>query len=95
MKPCFIHLSGVSSLGDLPVSKPPTIISHEFSDKRDDIYSYMKWLESIKPYSQRTTDLAVIDAGEKVNVKTYIIKAPRIYGRGTGFLIKNPYIFPC
>ncbi|KAH8163078.1 hypothetical protein CIB48_g5152 [Xylaria polymorpha] len=84
MKPCFIHLSGVSSLGDLPVSKPPTIISHEFSDKRDDIYSYMKWLESIKPYSQRTTDLAVIDAGEKVNVKTYIIKAPRIYGRGTG-----------
>jgi nucleoside-diphosphate-sugar epimerase len=44
----------------------------------------MKWLESIKPYSQRTTDLRVIDAGEEADVKTYVIKAPRIYGRGTG-----------
>ncbi|KAI0542839.1 hypothetical protein GGR58DRAFT_452141 [Xylaria digitata] len=79
----FIHLSGVSSLGDSPVSKAPTI-SYEFSDKRDDIYSYMKWLESIKPYSQRTTDLRVVDAGEKTDVKTYVIKAPRIFGRGTG-----------
>ncbi|KAI1126896.1 NAD(P)-binding protein [Nemania abortiva] len=80
----FIHLSGTSSLGDSRVSKPSITLSHEFSDKRDDIYSYMKWLESIKPYSQRTTDLRVIDAGEKTNVKTYVVKAPRIYGRGTG-----------
>ncbi|RYC57388.1 hypothetical protein CHU98_g8820 [Xylaria longipes] len=93
-KPYFLHLSGVSSLGDMPVSKPPTIVSHEFSDKRDDIYSYMKWLESIHPYSQRTTDLAVIDAGEKADVKTYIIKAPRIYGRGTGLFNKKSVHIP-
>ncbi|KAI0117882.1 NAD(P)-binding protein [Nemania sp. FL0031] len=80
----FIHLSGTSSLGDLRNSKPSTTVSHEFSDKRDDIYSYMKWLESIKPYRQRTTDLRVIDAGEETDVKTYVVKAPRIYGRGTG-----------
>ncbi|KAI0457004.1 hypothetical protein F5B21DRAFT_465187 [Xylaria acuta] len=93
-KPYFIHLSGISSLGDLPVSKPLTVISHEFSDKRDDIYSYMKWMESIKPYPQRTTDLTVIDAGEKADVKTYIIKAPRIYGRGTGLSNKKSVHIP-
>ncbi|KAI0413245.1 hypothetical protein F5X98DRAFT_352464 [Xylaria grammica] len=79
----FIHLSGVSSLGDSPISRSPAI-SYEFSDKRDDLYSYMKWLENMKPYAQRTTDLKVVDAGEKADVKTYIIKAPLIYGRGTG-----------
>ncbi|KAI0197167.1 hypothetical protein EV127DRAFT_355777 [Xylaria flabelliformis] len=93
-KPCLIHLSGVSSLGDLTASKPRSVISHEFSDKRDDIYSYMKWRESVRPYSQRTTDLAVIDAGEKANVKTYIIKAPRIYGRGTGLYNKKSVHIP-
>ncbi|RWA03526.1 hypothetical protein EKO27_g11579 [Xylaria grammica] len=79
----FIHLSGVSSLGDSPISRSPAI-SYEFSDKRDDLYSYMKWLENMKPYSQRTTDLKVVDAGEKADVKTYVVKAPLIYGRGTG-----------
>ncbi|KAI0513271.1 hypothetical protein F5B22DRAFT_656984 [Xylaria bambusicola] len=93
-KPCLIHLSGVSSLGDRPVSKPSTIISHEFSDKRDDIYSYMKWRESLKPYTQRTTDLAVIDAGEKADVQTYVIKAPRIYGRGTGMFNRKSVHIP-
>lgn len=90
----FVHLSGTSSLGDFPVSKLPSTISHEFSDKRDDIYSYMKWLESIKPYSQRTTDLRVIEAGEETGVQTYVIKAPRIYGRGTGLYNKKSVQIP-
>ncbi|KAI1358517.1 hypothetical protein F5Y08DRAFT_345641 [Xylaria arbuscula] len=92
--PCLIHLSGVSSLGDRPVSQPSTVISHEFSDKRDDIYSYMKWRESINTYAQRKTDIAVIDAGEKAGVQTYVIKAPRIYGRGTGLFNKKSVHIP-
>ncbi|KAJ8128097.1 hypothetical protein O1611_g5540 [Lasiodiplodia mahajangana] len=90
----FIHLSGTSSLGDLRNSNPSLTISHEFSDKRDDIYSYMKWLESIQPYRQRTTDLRVIDVGEETGVKTYVVKAPRIYGRGTGLFNQKSVQIP-
>lgn len=37
-----------------------------------------------QPYAQRETDLAVIETGLKVGVKTYIIMSPLIYGIGTG-----------
>lgn len=37
-----------------------------------------------QPYSQRQTDLTVIETGLKAGVKTYIIMSPLIYGIGTG-----------
>ena len=35
-------------------------------------------------YGQRQTDIAVVETGLKVGVKTYIIMSPLIYGIGTG-----------
>ncbi|KAI0491000.1 hypothetical protein F4859DRAFT_508790 [Xylaria cf. heliscus] len=94
-QPTFVHLSGVSSLGDLPISKPT--ISHEFSDKHDDVYSHMKWLESVKPYAQRTTDLAVIDAsraeyigdGTGVWDDVHVVEAAAFYEFLLGKILKN------
>ena len=39
-------------------------------------------------YTQHQTDLAVIDLGLQVGVKTYIIMSPLIYGIGTGHFNK-------
>ncbi|KAI9146905.1 hypothetical protein HJFPF1_13476 [Paramyrothecium foliicola] len=78
----FLHLSGTSSLGDFPVTKQ-LINTREFTDT-EDIYSYMKYRESIHSYTQRATDIKAVESGEDLGVKTYVVKAPRIYGRGTG-----------
>ena len=40
------------------------------------------------PYTQRQTDLTVIELGLQVGVKTYIIMSPLIYGIGTGHFNK-------
>jgi nucleoside-diphosphate-sugar epimerase len=44
----------------------------------------MRALNAAFPYEQRTTDLAVVETGLKVNVKTYIVMSADIYGKGTG-----------
>lgn len=78
----FMHLSGTSSLGDNPITKP-ALESHEFSDE-EDIYAYLKFRETTDTYSQRVTDIRAVEAGKQAGVETHIIKAPRIFGRGTG-----------
>lgn len=90
----FIHTSGTSSLGDQPVSKK-LIENREFSDKNDDIYSYLKQREAVKSYAQRATDIKAVEVGEKTSgVNTLIVKAPIIYGRGTGFFNKKSFHIP-
>ncbi|KAI0970120.1 hypothetical protein F4678DRAFT_437601 [Xylaria arbuscula] len=79
----YIHTSGTSNLADRPVSKTylePRI----FSDKDQDIYSYLKERENIEPYPQRTTDLTVVETGKAQGVPTTIIMNPTIYGIGAG-----------
>ncbi|KPM35218.1 hypothetical protein AK830_g11351 [Neonectria ditissima] len=78
----FIHTSGTSSLGELPVNGKITE-THVLSDK-EDIYSYQRSREDKEKYQQRTTDLFVFDKGEAANVKTYILMSPTIYGLGSG-----------
>lgn len=93
-KKYFIHTSGTSSLGDQPVSKQ-LIETREFSDKNDDIYSYMKQREAVKSYAQRATDIKTVEIGEKTStVNTIIVKAPIIYGRGTGFFNQKSFHIP-
>ncbi|KAI1287719.1 NAD(P)-binding protein [Xylaria venustula] len=79
----YIHTSGTSNLGDRPISKT-YLESRIFSDKDQDIYSYLKKRESIEPYPQRTTDLAVVETGKAQGVPTTIIMSPTIYGIGAG-----------
>ena len=54
------------------------------SDKDDDVYARLAKLESQKPYAQRTTDVAVVDAGIAASVKTFILMSPTIFGEGAG-----------
>lgn len=90
----FIHTSGTSSLGDQPVSQQ-LIENREFSDKNDDVYSYMKQREAVKSYAQRATDIKTVEVGEKASgVNTIIVKAPIIYGRGTGFFNNKSFHIP-
>ncbi|KAL8833197.1 MAG: hypothetical protein Q9170_004419 [Blastenia crenularia] len=76
--------SGTSNLADQPI----TAAYHEprtFTDTSPTLYPYLKHRNALTPYAQRTTDIAVIEAGLASNVKTYIIMPPTIYGAGTGF----------
>ncbi|EED12418.1 conserved hypothetical protein [Talaromyces stipitatus ATCC 10500] len=93
-KKYFIHTSGTSSLGDRPVTEQ-LIENREFSDKNDDIYSYLKQREAVESYAQRATDIKTVEVGEKVpGVDTLIIKAPIIHGRGTGFFNQKSFHIP-
>ncbi|KAL8734745.1 MAG: hypothetical protein Q9181_003085 [Wetmoreana brouardii] len=79
----YIHTSGTSNVADQPI----TGAYHEartFTDTSPDLYTYLKHRESLAPYPQRTTDIAVIEAGRACSVYTYIIMPPSIYGPGTG-----------
>ncbi|OBT57694.1 hypothetical protein VE04_02401 [Pseudogymnoascus sp. 24MN13] len=78
----YFHTTGTSNIADKPLSK-------EYHESRiltdnDDLYSYLKTREAAEPYQQRTTDLVAIDTGLELNVPTYLIMSPTIYGDGTG-----------
>jgi nucleoside-diphosphate-sugar epimerase len=79
----IIHTSGVSNIGDKPITKPGLPI-RIFDDSADDIYDHQKALENEQPYAQRTTELGVIDTGLALGVNTLSIMSPTIYGPGTG-----------
>ncbi len=69
-------------LGDWPVSGD-RIDTKIYSDVDDDIFDIEKnFPESFSPV--RIADLAVVEEGEEQGVKTYVIPAPLIFGRGTG-----------
>lgn len=67
--------------------------NREFSDK-EDIIGYELEREKLEKYGQRTTDLAVIAAGESTGVPTYILMSPTIYGCGTGAFNKQSIQIP-
>ncbi|OTB06213.1 hypothetical protein M426DRAFT_319281 [Hypoxylon sp. CI-4A] len=79
----YIHLSGTSNLAILTISEPNLPVRN-FSDLDEDIYDYEQQRETLEPYAQRTTDVTVVSTGEKLDVKTYIVMAPQVYGQGTG-----------
>ncbi|KAJ5301291.1 hypothetical protein N7508_006154 [Penicillium antarcticum] len=78
----FIHTSGTSSIGDYPIS--PTYIEPNELQDDSNIYEYQSSREAHSTYKQRTTDLAVFNTGLETNIKTTIIMAPTIFGKGTG-----------
>lgn len=81
-------------MSDMPISgayrdpEPRT-----FSDK-DDLYSYYKSRSRITPYAQRETNIAVMEYGIELNIATFIIAGPLIYGRGTGPFHKTSIQLP-
>ncbi|KAK1751237.1 hypothetical protein QBC47DRAFT_307679 [Echria macrotheca] len=92
----MIQTSGTSNVGDLPVSgkyvhSPP---DREFDDVHDDVYTFEKERDAVMPYPQRTGELAFIDAGIELGVKTVVMMSPIIYGIGTGLSNKMSIAVP-
>ncbi|POY70333.1 putative Long-chain-fatty-acyl-CoA reductase [Rhodotorula taiwanensis] len=77
----IIHTSGTSILGDHAEGKYAG--DRVYSDVTDDIYDFER--QHPEEYSQRVTDLAVVDTAGELGVKSYIVIPPTIYGKGTGF----------
>ncbi|KAI1765483.1 NAD dependent epimerase/dehydratase family protein [Hypoxylon sp. FL1150] len=91
----MIHTSGTSNIGDRPVSKAWVEPDHELDDAADDVYCYEKDREAREgPYLQRTAEMAVVDAGLALGVKTLAIMSPAIFGLGTGLFNKTSVQIP-
>ncbi|XXG99274.1 hypothetical protein Hte_005611 [Hypoxylon texense] len=81
----MVFTSGTSNVGDRPISKAWPEDVPELDDERDDVYAYEKYREEKEgPYVQRTTEMAVVDTGLELGVKTLVIMSPTIFGLGTG-----------
>ena len=83
-KPWVVHTSGCSNISDDPLAG---------DDRRDRwfndadplaIYEHQKAADARAPYLQRTTELAVLDAGEETGVSAIVLQIPLIYGEGRG-----------
>ncbi|KAJ6080152.1 hypothetical protein N7467_009905 [Penicillium canescens] len=75
----LIHTSGTSILGDHPYTA--TVQEKIWSDE-DNIYAMEKSYP--ERYGQRVADVAVVETGLSLGVKTYIVVPPTIYGKGSG-----------
>ncbi|KAJ5368960.1 uncharacterized protein N7496_008720 [Penicillium cataractarum] len=77
----MIHTSGTSILGDHPYTGTPQ--THKiWSDMTNEVFQ----MEITHPerYGQRVTDVTVVETGQKLGVKTFIVVPPTIYGEGSG-----------
>ena len=84
----MLHTSGTSNMADRPITgkwvDPQAPEGREFDDARDDIYAYERGREAQEAYAQRTVEMAVVDKGLELGVKTVVIMSPTIYGKGSG-----------
>ncbi|RYN74991.1 hypothetical protein AA0120_g12175 [Alternaria tenuissima] len=92
----MIHTSGTSNLADQPISGTwvEKVPEREFDDAKDDIYGYEQEREAQTKNPQRSTELAVIDAGLQLGVKTLVIMSPTIYGLGSGLFHRTSLQIP-
>ncbi|KAK3935082.1 hypothetical protein QBC46DRAFT_398396 [Diplogelasinospora grovesii] len=81
----YIQNSGTSNLGDNPITRKFTHPEGKVFSDKENIYRYMREREDREPYSQRTSDLTVIELGKALGVTTHIIMSPMVYGPGLGF----------
>lgn len=89
-RPWVIHTSGGSNTSDDPLA------GHAHPDRWFDdadplaVYEYEKAADAREPYLQRTTELAVLDAGEETGVGAVSLQIPAIFGDGEGLFGKTP-----
>ncbi|KAI1360273.1 NAD dependent epimerase/dehydratase family protein-like protein [Xylaria arbuscula] len=97
-EPWFIHTSGTSNVGSRSVSgawlDDESPGGGTFDDVADDVYGYEAKRNAKQPYIQRTTELAVVDAGLELDVRTLVVMAPTIYGVGSGLFNKRSIQIP-
>ncbi|KAJ4352973.1 hypothetical protein N0V95_003766 [Ascochyta clinopodiicola] len=88
--PWLLHLSGCTNL----VS--PTEQPFEWNDERDGqaVFDYMKSLENEQQYSQRTTEVTVLELAAEKGVQAVSLQAPCIFGEGTGLFNQQALVIP-
>ncbi|KAK6063604.1 nad dependent epimerase dehydratase family protein [Seiridium cupressi] len=85
--------SGTSNLATRGITQQAEE-SRLFSDRDHDVYEYEKERNATERYEQKDTDLKVIQLGEELGIKTFIVMAPCVYGRGTGFFHQQSHQIP-
>ncbi|KAI4638642.1 hypothetical protein J4E93_009943 [Alternaria ventricosa] len=93
--PWILHISGCTNLSDRPISQPPRPI-REWNDETDKgrIFSFMRALDEMEPYTQRTTEVGVLEAADATGVQAISINTPCIFGEGTGLFNKQGLVIP-
>ncbi|OTB13432.1 hypothetical protein K445DRAFT_336417 [Daldinia sp. EC12] len=89
----FIHTAGTGSVADRPITGS-VVEDRIFSDKSDNIYEYLKKRQELEDFVVRRTDVAIIEKGRALNVPTFILMSPTIYGTGTGYFNKRSIQIP-
>ncbi|RYC59478.1 hypothetical protein CHU98_g6734, partial [Xylaria longipes] len=73
-EPWLIYTSGTSNVSSRPITGKwldnDSPKGRAFDDVADDVYGYEVARNAVDPYMQRTTELAVVDAGLELDVRT-------------------------
>ncbi|KAF2684221.1 NAD(P)-binding protein [Lentithecium fluviatile CBS 122367] len=93
--PWMLHISGCTNLSDRPLTQPPVPL-REWNDEQDSakILEQMKALDQKEPYSQRTTEIGVLEAAAASGVQAVSVNTPCIFGEGTGLFNQQALVIP-
>jgi nucleoside-diphosphate-sugar epimerase len=58
------------------------------------VYEYLKSRQAIEDLSVRRSDVAIVEKGHSLNVPTFILMSPQIYGIGTGLFNRQSIQVP-
>jgi nucleoside-diphosphate-sugar epimerase len=93
--PWMLHISGCSNFADCPLTQPPVPV-REWNDEADgsQILDHEKRLNEAEPYSQRTTEIKVLETAAELGVQAISVNAPCIFGEGTGLFNRQGLVIP-
>ena len=85
--------AGTGSLADRPITRAVTE-DRVFSDKSDNMYEYLKKRQEQEDLPLRRSDVTIVELGRALNVPTFILMSPLIYGTGTGYFNQRSIQIP-
>ncbi|KAG9187113.1 hypothetical protein G6011_04984 [Alternaria panax] len=93
--PWILHISGCTNLSDRPLTQPQRPI-REWNDEADSgrILDFMRALDEMEPYPQRTTEVGVLEAAAATGVQAISVNTPCIFGEGTGLFNQQGLVVP-
>jgi len=93
--PWMLHISGCTNLSDRPLTQRPVPL-REWNDEADSshILDHMKKLDDMDPYSQRTTEIDVLETAAELGVQAISVNVPCIFGEGAGLFNKQGLVIP-
>lgn len=86
--------AGTGSLADRPIIRA-VVEDRVFFDKFDNIYECTKKRQELEDLPVRRSDVTIVERGRALNVPTFILMSPLIYGASSGYFnqlsIQIPY----